>query len=96
VILEAAAAADTKDAPLPQELVTQWRMERYGALPRAGGLDDQPAGLIQRAETAAVVYSAMRNAARLSAKEFQRNASEYRAWQMVLSLRRERSAIGDL
>ena len=64
-------------------------MERYGALPFAGGIADQPAGLIERAETAAVVYNAMKHASILSASDFKKNPEEYRAWQMVQRLRRE-------
>lgn len=90
MILAAAEAAEKTDATPPPELVLQWRMARYGTLPRAGGLEDQPAGLIDRAETCANVYNAMIHARDLKAKDFQnKHASEYRTWQYVLRLRRE-------
>lgn len=58
-----AAAADCaeNDAPPPRELVLYWRCKRFSALPCAGGVLDQPAGLLARVETAGTVYETMRS-----------------------------------
>jgi hypothetical protein len=41
-------------------LQTAWEIKRWGALPEAGGLRDQPAGLLKRAAYLSDVYSAHR------------------------------------
>jgi hypothetical protein len=50
----------------PPDLVKGLRCERWGVLPRAGGLGDQPAGEFLRMEAALSVYHAFR--ARAGAK----------------------------
>ena len=46
--MKAAAMAYIDDAPPPPELRDAWRVDRYGVLPRAGGLEDQPIGYLDR------------------------------------------------
>jgi len=45
-------------APAPYELRMAWQAERWSALPDAGGLLDQQAGLISRMAAVANVYNA--------------------------------------
>ena len=56
----AAADAGQYDAPPPRLLTRAWRIKRWGALPEAGGLLDQPAGLMQRMAYLSDVYNAHR------------------------------------
>lgn len=64
-----------------------WRCKRYSALPRAGGVDDQPAGLLDRMSAAALYHDAIALQSRLSATEFKRHTNHYAAWQDVIRLR---------
>jgi hypothetical protein len=48
MILAAAACAEDPRQPPPPELALAWQCQRWNALPEAGGLLDQPAGLVQR------------------------------------------------
>ncbi len=45
-------------AAAPAALQLAWQAERWGALPEAGGLLDQPAGLMQRMGALMNVYNA--------------------------------------
>lgn len=56
----AAADAGQYDAPPPRLLTHAWRIKRWGALPEAGGLLDQPAGLLQKLAYLSDVYNAHR------------------------------------
>lgn len=49
------ACAEGQGAP-PPELELYWQCTRYHALPRAGGVLDQPAGLMRRVGTAGSIY----------------------------------------
>lgn len=42
----------------PEELTLAWQAHRWNALPEAGGLLDQPAGLIERMAYAENMYNA--------------------------------------
>jgi len=44
------------DAPATYELEVGWLCQRWNTLPKAGGVLDQPAGLLDRMETALLVY----------------------------------------
>jgi len=46
-----------KRGPQPPELKLKWRCDRYRALPDAGGVRDQEAGLPDRMELAERVYA---------------------------------------
>jgi hypothetical protein len=48
MILAAAACGEDPDLPPPAELRLAFQATTYGALPLAGGLFDQPAGLLSR------------------------------------------------
>ena len=61
MILAAAAVGEGKDVPPPPELELAWQIERYGTLPKPGGLEDQPAGLLRRCSIALNVYEAFRS-----------------------------------
>ena len=60
-LIAAAADAGQYNAPPPRILVTAWHIKRWGALPEAGGLLDQPAGLLSRAGYVLDVYNAHRS-----------------------------------
>lgn len=67
-----------------------WRCKAYGVLPRAGGIDDQPAGLLDRMDYASFYYDATRLQSDLSAADFQaRYPAHYKAWQDVMRHRRD-------
>lgn len=51
------AVIDGVDAAPPRELALYWQIRAYGSLPHAGGLLDQPAGLMARISTAGNVYT---------------------------------------
>ena len=57
MILAAADCAEGKGPP-PGELTLAWQAQSWQALPEAGGLRDQPAGLLERMSTALSVYDA--------------------------------------
>lgn len=56
--MAAADAGRYEDTPPPPLLIKAWDIKRWGALPEAGGLLDQPAGLLQRAAYLSDVYAA--------------------------------------
>ncbi len=56
----AAADAGRYDTPAPPLLRQAWQLKRWEALPEAGGLRDQPAGLLQRMGTLLDIYNAHR------------------------------------
>jgi hypothetical protein len=51
-------ARDGAEAPV--ELRLAWQVDRWHALPEAGGLLDQPAGLLQRMASMSNVYNAFK------------------------------------
>lgn len=52
---------DDTDARPPAELRIAWDIKRWGALPEAGGLLDQPAGVLRRAGVLSDIYDAHRD-----------------------------------
>lgn len=60
MILAAAAHAEDTKQPPPPELEMAWQAMYWSALPRAGGLLDQPAGLMERMRQAFEVWRAFR------------------------------------
>lgn len=50
-----------KDDKTPLELQLYWRCQRYGVLPEAGGLFDQPAGLMGRMDAVANTYDIVKD-----------------------------------
>lgn len=61
--MEAAACADSGGDP-PPLLKLAWQCKRWNALPEAGGLMDQPAGLMEKLSVLDNVYSTMQAWAR--------------------------------
>jgi len=59
-VILAAADAGRYDGKPPPLLRQAWQLKRWHALPEAGGLRDQPAGLLQRMGHVADVYEAHR------------------------------------
>lgn len=85
MILAAAASADEDGTP-PPELLLAWQMDRYHALPRAGGLLDQPAQTMRRAAAARNAYDAIKASHRMNANEFAQTEL-YPIWQEIWSMR---------
>ena len=56
----AAADAGRYGTPAPPLLRQAWQLKRWDALPEAGGLRDQPAGLLQRMGHLLDIYNAHR------------------------------------
>ncbi len=56
----AAADAGRYNEPAPPLLRQAWQLKRWEALPEAGGLRDQPAGLLQRMGQLLDIYNAHR------------------------------------
>lgn len=87
------AAAEGKSEP-PPTLRYAWQCERWGALPNAGGLRDQPARMMADMPVAANVYNArkrywhaMRNGNIVDWKR--KNPDAWDIVAKVLELRRE-------
>ena len=90
MILAAADCAEGKGPP-PGELTLGWQAKCWGALPEAGGLKDQPAGLLEKMSTCVSVYDAMRAYKACppgQEGEFSRRQPD--AWRIVLSIREMR------
>jgi len=90
ILAAAAYADDPKHHAPPPALTLYWRTQTYGALPRAGGLDDQPAGLLDRMSAAANVYRAWRGLVQATSKVDWQAAhpDEWGVCQTVMKLRR--------
>ena len=92
MILAAAAHADDPGhhAP-PPELVAYWSMQTYHIPPRAGGQDDQPAGLLQRMTAAANAFYSWREFTRATHKVTwqQEHPDGWETCKLILRLRRE-------
>ena len=92
MILAAADCAEGKGPP-PGELVLGWQAQSWQALPEAGGLRDQPAGLLERMSTSLRVYEAMKTYADsppgYEGEFAKRNP---RAWAIVLGVMELRRA----
>lgn len=83
----AAADAARKRTPPPPELVLAWRCEQYRTLPRAGGLWDQPFGLVEKMTVCLNVYNACREWARGVGKDWiKNNRSTFEILQAVWEL----------
>lgn len=59
-MIRAAVACAAGDGPPPPELTLAWQCQQFGALPYAGGLSEQPAGLLDRMTAANNSYNAWR------------------------------------
>jgi len=85
------------NGPPPPELVKAWECQRWKALPNAGGLHDQPLGLMHRMNAALTVYAAMNlyNAAERAGLIDEKWMSEHRRemsiWAQVQLLRAQQS-----
>ena len=75
--------------PPPGDLLLGFQIQRWGALPSAGGLRDQPAGLMKRVTALMAVYDVymgQRNAQSL--KEWIDNyPQQYQLWSEVEEMR---------
>jgi hypothetical protein len=87
MILAVADCADGKGPP-PGELQLAWQARGWGALPEAGGLLDQPAGLLDRMSTALSVYDALAAyKKRPAGHELEFSQKNPREWDVVLRIR---------
>jgi len=86
MILAAADCAEGKGPP-PGELTLAWQAQSWQALPEAGGLRDQPAGLLDRMGASLRVYDAMRAFAdRPPGHEDEFSQKNPRSWEIVLGV----------
>ena len=90
MILAVADCADGKGPP-PGELQLAWQARGWGALPEAGGLLDQPAGLLDRMSTCLHVYDAVtaykKSPGGQEGEFSKKNPAAWQTWLMVQGLR---------
>jgi hypothetical protein len=86
LIRQAAHAADGYDTP-PAELTIYWMCRRFpGALPQAGAIYDQDAGLMNRMAAADRVYSFVRHLRSLKGKQIHSlSDSDRRLWKSLIT-----------
>ena len=90
ILAAADFAEDPEHCEPPRELELMFECQRFpGALYMAGGLGDQPAGLVRRMRAALTVFEAVRawKAARVRAEWCEQNPGEWRVVQKVLKMR---------
>lgn len=92
MILAAADLASNKSVEPPSDLITLWDWRDTGTPPNAGGLRDQPAGLLRRAKYLEAVYRVMARWYANGAKGFTDQDREI--FQRVLKLRKEHKTNG--
>ena len=73
------------DAPPPFELHIAWQMTQYHALPRDGGLFNQPIRLMRTARTAQTVYDALMSYNATNAGARAKWAKTYPQWARARS-----------
>jgi len=88
--LTAADIAAGRAVEPPSDLVTLWDWRDTGTPPNAGGLRDQPAGLLRRAKYLEAVYHVMKRWYTSGGKGF--NDQDREIFQRVLKLRKEKKA----
>lgn len=88
MILTAAELAAGRDVEPPSDLITLWDWRDTSTPPNAGGLRDQPAGLLRRAKYLEAVYHVMQRWYRGGKID---GAQEQALFKRVLQLRKERN-----
>lgn len=88
--MTAADLAAGRDVEPPSDLIAVWDWRDLGTPPYAGGLADQPAGLLRRGQYLEAVYTVMKRWYTDGAKSL-KTAADKRLFERVLKLRRERS-----
>lgn len=88
MILAAADLAAGRDVEPPSDLITLWDWRDTSTPPNAGGLRDQPAGLLRRAKYLEAVYRIMQRWYRGGKID---GAQEQAIFKRVLQLRKERN-----
>jgi hypothetical protein len=84
----AADFAEGKTKEPPRELSLLWECDRFHVLPRAGGLLDQPFGLMQRMRVCENVYHALQLWKSEKWVTFEKNhPDEFKIVQHVITLR---------
>jgi hypothetical protein len=88
-VADYAESIGSKDCPPPPEpLALAFEAQRWGRLPNAGGLRDQPAGLLNRMGVALNVYQAYTLKRGLDLDQFASNhPGLYRLWRSVEDMR---------
>jgi hypothetical protein len=87
--MAAADVVDMKGDP-PPALVTAWKCQRWGTLPNAGGLRDQPVRLMRDMTACENVYNAMKawHTAKNWAQFSKDNREQWRIVSEILKRRR--------
>ena len=89
-----AADCATSDEPPPPLLSLYWNCERFGTLPEAGGLYDQPAGLLEQMATLSNIYQAHKAQAKAGRiTDFADNNPD--AFRLVVQIQNMRSEVAD-
>jgi hypothetical protein len=91
-VLAAALCAEGEGDP-PPELSLYWQAQTYNALPRAGGLLDQPAGLLGRMSAAGNVYGAWKGLT-MAKNKVEWQESHAQAWEVCACVMKLRNADG--
>jgi len=92
VILAAADMAAGLNVEPPSDLITLWDWRDTGTPPHAGGLRDQPAGLLRRAKYLEACYHIMQRWYKDS--RYKMSKQETEIFKRVLKLRKEQKANG--
>ena len=89
-LIRAAADYAEGNGPTPPELQLYWQCRDLNALPYAGGVLDQPAGLVQRMRAANNVYQAQKAFMSMRLPDFHRRYPDgMKLVQQVYKLRAE-------
>ena len=89
MILAAADYGEPLTGDPPPDLALAFSCRRWGCLPEAGGLLDQPAGLIRRMSIAENVYNVLRGMAESDnwAEYFQKNPQAEKLYKQVREMK---------
>lgn len=94
LILAAADFAENPKHKPPPELTLALQCERWGALPEAGGLYDQPAGLLDRMSASLNVYQAFDNwKSRKAGHEKDWTDNNPKAWAVIQDVNKLRQDV---
>lgn len=71
----------------PKELYLAWHCERWNALPHAGGIMDQPAGLLDKMAYAQNVYNVIKSYERVTVQGMSQWVTDNPdAWALIVRL----------
>lgn len=80
------AGRGDNDATIPKELQAAWYASRWGVMPKAGGILDQPAGMLKRMAILENIYNATRSYWQSSDKATWAKSNDW-AWELYARAR---------